>query len=543
MADTASRNRLPLFLLLAFVAAAAFFFWPERVDDNGPCANTLHRGVVSAPESFDTQKTSSVQASKVFRDIGEGLMTYTAAGELVPGAAQSSSLSANGLVYTFELRPEGRWSNGEPVTAEDFVFTFRRLAKPATNAPYKKSLTPIANASAIAAGNAAPDTLGVRAAGPLTLEITLTKPTPYFLSLLAHPSTHPKNERNIAQFGDEHVRPGNLVTNGPYRLAAVKTGALVELERNEYYWDNANTAIDRVHWHALNEPMAQYNRFRAGELHVTSTVPPNIFQTIRQQYPNALRVAPNLGVYYYGLNVRKPPFKDKPELRRALSLAIDREALAEQIVGRGEVPAYSWTPPGIPGYDPPQLPFVNMSQDERNELAQGLYASAGFSEDNPARFEILYNTSDENRRIAVAIQEMWRDVLGVEAEIVNVEFRVWLDRMFAGETEAFRSSWNADYDDSHAFLSIMEGGHEQNLPGWSNEEYDSLLKRAETQTDPDTRRRYLEEAERVLLAGHVVIPMYYYVSKHLVSPDVDGWADNVLDYHNSHHLSLRCAGN
>ncbi len=537
MADTAPRNRLPLYLFIVLALSAGFFFWSEPVEENGAgmADNTLHRGLTDFPESFDSQKTSSVQASTVFRDIGEGLMSYAADGRLVPGAAESWELNEDGKVYTFRLRPEGRWSNGDPVTADDFVFTFRRLANPATAAPYTKSLAPVAGVGED--GNA----LGVRAVDPLTLEITLSQPTPYFLGLLAHPSTHPKNERNIVQFGAEYVRPGNLVTNGPYRLVAARTGALIELERNENYWNNANTAIDRVHYHVNTEPMTQYNRYRAGELHITSTVPPSIFQSIREQFPNALRVSPNLGVYYYGLNVRTEPFKDNKPLREALSMAIDREVLAELVVGRGELPAYSFVPLGIPGYDPPQLTFSNMSQQERNAQARRLYYSAGYSDDNPASFELLYNAGDEHRQLAVAVQDMWRDALGAEVELVPMEFRVWLDRMFAGETEAFRSAWNADYADAHAFVSILATGHEQNLPGWSNAEFDSLMQRAATQTDPDTRSRFLEEAERVLLSEHVVLPLYFYVSKHLVSPDVLGWEDNILDYHYSHHLSLRPA--
>ena len=544
MADTAPRSRLPLYLLIALALAAAFFFWSEPVEKNCPSAadNTLHRGIGSSPESFDAQKTSTVQASSVFRDFGEGLTSYAADGTLVPGAAEAWELNDDGTVYTFRLRSEGRWSNGEPVTAEDFVYTFRRLADPETNAPYKKSLEPILNSADVISGAASTDKLGVRAIDPLTLEIELAQATPYFLSLLAHPSTHPKHAPSIAAHGDEHVRPGNLVTNGPYQLAAVRTGALVELERNVHYWNNANTAIDRVHYHVLDEA-AEYNRFRGGELHVTSTVPSGNFQGIREKYPNALHVAPNLGVYYYGLNVRVAPFKDNEALREALSMAIDREALAEKVVGRGELPAYSWVPPGLSGYDPPQLTFRNMSEQDRIAQARRRYKSAGFSDDNPVRFELLYNTGDDHRRVAVAVQSMWRDVLGAEVELVNVDFRVWLQMMFAGETQAFRSSWNGDYADAHTFLSIMISGHEQNLTGWSNDEFDELMQRAATQTNPNTRNRYLEEAERVLLSEHAVIPLYFYVSKHLVCADVVGWEDNILDYHYSHQLSLRPAAN
>ena len=336
------------------------------------------------------------------------------------------------------------------------------------------------------------------------------------------------------------------MTNGPYRIADVETGALIRLERNSYFRDNAKTAIDSVHYHVLVEPMSEYNRFRAGELHITGTVPPEIFASVRDAYPDALKVSPSLGVYYYGLNVTRAPFKDNLALRQALSMAVDRDVLVEKIVGRGEKPAYSFVPPGIPGYEPPLLPYHSMTQEERNAQAKRLYAEAGYSEENPAEIELLYNTSDEHQRYALAIQSMWRDVLGVEVEIKNEEFQVFVANMRERKvTEAFRASWTGSYNDPHAFLNTLESGAEWNLAGFANDTYDSLMERAARQRDPETRMRYLEEAEREMLANHPLIPLYYYVNKHLVSPDVEGWQDNVLDYHYSHHLSLRAgaAGN
>ena len=537
-------NRKHIYLLVAaaILAAGIFALWPAATerDAAGGDESTLHRGIGAAPESFDTHKTRSVQASIVFRDLGEGLTGYTAAGELVPAAAESWALSDDGLVYTFRLRETARWSNGEPVTAGDFVFTFRRLVDPATAALNARAIGPIANGPAIVGGELPPESLGVRALDDLTLEITLSQPTPYFLELLTHPSTHPQNAANVTAHGAGHARPGTLVTNGPYRLAGVAPGSLVELERNPYYWDDLNTAIDRVHYHVLVEPMSEYNRFRAGELHTTSTVPTDIFASIRKQFPAALRVAPSLGIYYYGFNVTRPPFENNLPLRQALSMAINREVLVEKITGRGEEPAYSWVPPGIPGYEPPRLPFELMSQEERNAQARRLYYSAGYDDDNPARIELRYNTSDEHERIALAIQSMWRDVLGVETTLINEEFQVLLANMRERQvTEVFRSSWNGDYNDAHTFLSIFESESPWNLAGWSNAEFDSLMGRASSQLNPETRRRFLEEAERVLLAEYPVIPLYFYVSKHLVSPEVAAWEDNVLDYHYSHHLSLR----
>jgi oligopeptide transport system substrate-binding protein len=478
----------------------------------------------------------------VLRDIGEGLVTYSASGELVPGTAESWEMSEDGLSYKFRIRPDARWSNGEPVTAADFVFGLQRLVDPATAAFYAAELGNVFNATAIVAGEMSPDELGVTATDERTLVISLVRPTPYLLSLLTHPSTFPVHRGSIRQHGDAFARAGKLVSNGAYVLADWEPGAIIELHRNEHYWNDAATSIDVVRHHVVNQEMAEFNRYRAGELHITSTVPPDNFEQIRADYAGELHIHPTLGVYYYGFNMTRPPFADNPELRQALSMAIDREVLVEAITGRGEAPAYSWVPPGVDNYDPVRLPYTELSQQERNAIAQSLYRKAGYSRDEPLRFELRYNTSDTQQRIALAVQAMWRKVLGAQAQLVNVEFRVLLDQMREREvTQVFRSSWFGDYNDANTFLAIMQTDSAANTPGYSNPEYDELMRSAGEQLDLDRRRLYLEEAERVLLADHVVIPLYIYVSKHLVSPEVRGWQDNILNYHYSQHLSLGAA--
>ena len=542
MTESQNPRRLPLFVLAAVVVAVvAFALLLQRGADAPGVAeqNTLHRGIGSDPDSLDAHKTDALQSFTVLRDLGEGLLAYNRHAVLIPGVAESHTVSDDGLRYTFGLRDNARWSNGDPVTAEDFVYAYRRLADPATAALYVDSVTAIQNANKIIAGELEPDTLGVTAIDPLTLEIVLEQPTPYFLALLTHPSMHPIHEPSVNLHGDAFARPGNLVTNGPYQLTDLRPGAIVELERNGYYWDDANTAIDRVHYHVLPEPMSEYNRFRAGELHVTGSVPTDIFEQVRADFPDELKVATSFTVYYYGYNVTRPPFEDSPELRQALSMAIDREVLVEKITRRGEQPAYSWVPPGIDGYESAQLPFAGMSQEQRVEQARRLYRAAGYSEDNPLEVELRYNTSDTHQRIALAIQAMWRDAFGFEAKLINEEFRVLLANMRAREvTQVFRSSWNGPYLDAQPFLTVFESDSPSNLAGWSNEEYDDLMQRAAAQTNLDMRRRYLEEAERLLLIEQPLIPLYFYVSKHLVSTEVAGWADNILDYHYSRFMSL-----
>ncbi len=531
-------NRRALLCLAAALLVAACSGKPDP--DAG--LSVLNRSLSADPESLDPQKARSTQAADVLRDIGEGLLAYDPAGALVAAGAERWSVSGDGLTYTFDLRKDARWSTGDPVTADDYVFGLRRLVDPASATFYASAVSAIVNAESIIAGEMPPESLGVRAVDAHTLEISLTEPTLYLLGLLTHPSTFPAHRERVEQHGEHYALPGNLPSNGAYLLERWEPGSVVEIRRNTEYWNDAGTAIDVVYHHVITQEAQELNRYRAGELHITSNVPPESFQQVREEYGGQLRVYPTLGIYYYGFNLSREPFADEPGLRQALSMAIDREVLVERITGRGEAPAYSWVPPGIYNYEPPQLSYAELTQEERNRIAQSLYREAGYGEENPLRFELRYNTSDTQRRIALAVQAMWRDVLGAEAELVNVEFQVLLEQMRAAEiTEVFRSSWLGDYNDAYTFLGVLESGSPSNMPRYVNDEYDALLRNAASQVDADRRRLYLEEAERVLLADHALIPLYFYVSKHLVDPRIRGWGDNLLDYHYSRHLSFDTA--
>ena len=524
--------------LLLIILAATLWSCGESGND-GPQVSTLNRGLSSDPESLDPHKMRSVQAGEVLRDIGEGLASYSATGELVAGAAESWNVSDDGLTYTFTIRPEARWSNGDAVTAEDFVFSLRRLVDPATASFNAHMIADVVNAAAISSGDMTPDALAVEAVAERTLLITLSQPTPYFLALLTYPSTFPVHPGSVAEHGDAFTRAGALLSNGAYQLDAWEPGSVLKLSRNEHYWNNAATAIDAVDHHVITQEMTELNRYRAGEIHITGAIPPDSFEQLREERPDEMHIAPYLGVYYYGYNLTKAPFKDNLPLRQALSMAVDRDVLVERVTGRGEMAAYSWVPPGVDNYDPRRFSYADMSQDERNATARRLYHEAGFSKENPAQIELRYNTSDTQQRIALAVQSMWREVLGAEVTLVNEEFQVLLANMRAADvTQVFRSSWIGDYNDAHTFLSILQTGNPSNMPRYESQEFDGLMTRAAEQLDPMRRRLFLEEAERVLLGDHPVIPLYFFVSKHLVSPEVVGWGDNVLDYHYSQHLSL-----
>jgi ABC-type oligopeptide transport system substrate-binding subunit len=514
-------------LLLPLLGIAALF---GAACDGARDVNqsVLNRGLSTDPESLDPHKARTVQALDVLRDIGEGLMSYTANGELVAGTAQSWNVSADGRVWSFVIRENARWSNGDPVTAPHFEFSLKRLIDPQTTSFYAQVLEEVVEA--------------VEASDERSLTIRLRQATPYFLDLLTHPSCFPVHVPSFEEHGDSFARPGRLVSNGAYVLDTWIPGSILILKRNVNYWNNAATAMDVVRHHVITQEVTELNRFRSGELHMTSAVPPDGFSEMQQAFGEQLHIAPYLGVYYYGFNLTKPPFKDNPALRQALSMAIDREVLVEKVLGRGETAAYSWVPQGTANYMPVSFSYADMQQNERNNIARGLYRQAGYGDDKPLQIELRFNTNDTHQRIALAVSAMWREVLGVETRLINEELQVFLANTRQREvTQVYKGSWIGDFNDAHTFLGVMQGGSPTNTPAYANDEYDSLVKRAASQTDPGRRRLYLEEAERVLLADHPVIPLYFYVSKHLVSDEVRGWGDNVLDYHYSQHLSLGAA--
>ncbi len=535
-------SRIFLLAIAAAVVLAIVLYDGGGDSSQTESVRTLQRAMPADAETLDPQKGRSTQASDIQRDIGEGLFTYSRGGEVVPASAERFEISEDGLTYTFYLREDLRWSNGDSVTAGHFVAGMRRLVDPEVAAFNASMLIDLENAEGILSGDIPVSMLGAEAVDDRTLVIRLVRPTAYITGILTHPSTFPVHTPSIAEHGDGFARPGKLVSNGAYKLDAWVPGSLISLKRNEHYWNNRETAIDAVNWHVLVQGAAELSRYRAGELHITSTVPSDSFAQVREEFGDQLSVGPFLAIYYLGYNLTKPPFKDNPALRQALSMAVDREALTEKVTARGETPAYSWVPPGISGYEPVRMGFAALGKEEREQLARRLYREAGYSDDNPLKVELRYNTGDTHRRIVVAVQSMWREVLGVEATLVNEEFQVLLTNMREAEvTQVFRSSWVGDYTDPHTFLSILQSNNAQNMPRYQSEEFDDFMARAGAQVDPDQRKLYLEEAERVMLRDYPVIPLYFYVTRHLVHPDIEGWGDNPLDYHYSQHLSFKAA--
>ncbi len=499
----------------------------------------LHRGNGAEPQTLDPHKAEDVSSANILRDLYEGLVGEAPDGTLIPGAAERWQVNADGTEYTFYLRRNARWSNGDPVTAEDFVAGLRRAVDPLTASHYAQVLAPIRNAAAVIAGQEPPTMLGARAVDAYTLQIELIAPTPYFLGLLTHSTTYPIHRPSLAQHGARFTRPGNLISNGAYRLSEWVVHSHIKLARNTHYWDNVHTTIDEVSYYPTEDSNGAFKRYRAGGLDWTGTVPLNQFRWIRENLADELQVAPYLGTYFYGFNITRPPFKDAPGLRHALSMVIDREILTGKITGAGEVPAYGWVPPGVAGYEAQGVNFSALTPAQRLAEARRLYAAAGYSRVRPLEIELRYNTSENHKKVAVAIAAMWKQALGVKTRLVNEEWKVFLEtRKQKVHTQVFRAGWIGDYNDPYTFAELFHSGHGRNDTGFVNVDYDRLLQKASLTTDAKTRMLLLEQAERILLAEHTIVPIYFYVSKRLVKPYIKGYAANILDHHHSKHMRV-----
>jgi oligopeptide transport system substrate-binding protein len=498
----------------------------------------LVRGGGPEPDSLDPQKARGFEAQSILRDLCEGLTTLDKKGRAAPGVARSWTPSRDGLTYTFDLRQDAHWSNGDRLVAADFVAALQRLVDPATGSAYAQYIDVLANTSDIVSGHKSADTLGVAAPDDRTVVITLATPAPYLPTLLSHPATCPVHRPTLQLHPESIARPGTMIGNGAFVLKEWVPGAYILAVRNHHYWNDAATKLEGVRYLLISDENAELARYRSGELQVTFVVPRGQFDWIRANLADQLHVSPQLSTYYYGFNLRRDPFKDQPKLRRALSLVIDREKLTRLVLRVGELPAYGWVPPGVDDYTSQSFEYAELPMAARIEEAQRLYRECGYSREKPLRFELRYNAGEVHTKLALAIASMWKEALGVEVRLTQVEFKSLLQDIDRGDVEVFRSSWVGDYNDAYTFAQVLKSDFGVNLTHYSSARYDALLRSAALQQDPLTRGALLEEAERVMLADHPLLPLYFYVNKHLVKPVVRGWYDNVMNVVYSRDLAL-----
>ena len=501
----------------------------------------FHRGAAGDPESLDPHKTSTVVESDILLDMLEGLVTYDAKANVVPGVAEKWSISADGLTYTFTLRKDANWSNGEPVRASDFVYSFRRLLNPATGAKYANILYTLKNAEKVNKGQSPLEELGARAVDDKTLELRLEYTAPYFIAQLAHQTGLPVYPPAVEKFGKDFLKPENWVSNGAFVLKSFTPNDKLVAVRNERYREAAATKIDQVIFYPLEDRGAALRRFQAGEIQYYNDVPTDQLKFIRENIKESFRLAPYLGTYYFAFNTKKAPLNDV-RVRQALSLVVDREFLAEQIWGGTMLPAYSLVPPGIGNYARPvEMAEKDLSPVEREDKARALLKEAGYGPGlKPLSIEIRYNTSENHKNTSVALADMWK-VLNVEVKLVNSDLKSHYALLREkGDYDVARAGWIADYSDPQNFLFLAQSDNiGLNYANYANDAFDALMKRAAGEQDLVTRAGFLRQAEEIVVRDLPYLPLMFYGSKTLVSPKLGGFETNVLDRHLTRFLSLR----
>ncbi|MBD8893199.1 peptide ABC transporter substrate-binding protein [Roseibium litorale] len=498
-----------------------------------------HRGNTADPETLDQHKTSTTYEAHILRDLYEGLVAYSADGKIVPGVASEWTVSDDGKVYTFKLRDDAKWSNGDPVVAGDFVFSLQRIMNPETGAKYATVLYPIHNAEPINKGEKKPEELGVKAVDDHTLEITLDAPTPYFIDLLGHQTGLPVHPASVEKYGTDFVKPENIVTNGAFTLTEFVPNDHITAVKNPNFHDAANVAVDKVIYYPTEDRGAALRRFQAGELDTNNDAPTEQVKYMRENLGDQFRVAPYLGTYYYAVNFNDEALA-KPEVRQALSISIDREFLADEIWGSTMVAAYSFVPPGIGNYgEPAYADYMDMPMIDREEKAAELLKSVGYGPDNPLKLTINYNTSENHKNTAVALADMWKP-LGVEISLINTDTKTHYAMLRdGGDYDLARAGWIGDYSDPQNFLFLVESDNTGfNYSHYKNPDYDKLMDEAAATIDLEKRAAVLKQAEEIFMRDLPFIPMMYYGSMNLVSDKVSGFEDNLLNIHPSRYISI-----
>ena len=501
-------------------------------------AGTLRVANMGEPASLDPHKVSGTWENDIVGDMYIGLTTENQKAEPIPGVAESWTISEDGKTYQFKLR-ESVWSDGTPFTAHDFVFSMRRILLPETAAEYASLLYIIKGAEALNKGEQPAETLAVKALDDYTLEIELTGPAPYFLALLTHYTAYPVPKHVIEKHGNLWTKPENIVVNGPFTLVEWTPNTHVKLTKNNNYWGADSVSLDTLIFYTQEDRAAVQKRFRAGEIDVATDFASDQIDWLKKNMPAETRIAPYMGIYYYPVNSSVEPFTDV-RIRQALSMAINREAIVDKVLKTGELAAYSFVPAGVANYgEPAEVQWKDVPYAERLKQAKQLLGEAGYGPDNPLEFTLRYNTSENHKRIAVAVVSMWK-AIGVKAELFNAEVKVHYADLKQGDFQVARAGWIADYNDAQNFLYLLETRTGANNYGrYSNDEFDELMLNAEVTSDLKKRAEMMHRAETLAMRDQPVIPIYHYVSKALVSTKVEGYVDNPQHIHRWRYVSLK----
>ncbi len=527
-------------LSIALFLCAASCHKPESNVETGNRLQILHKGNGPEVQDLDPHLVNGVGAFSVIRALLEGLVSEDPHDlHPIPGVAESWEISPDGKLYTFHLRKEARWSNGEPVTSHDFLNSYRRILSPAIASPVAYMLYPVVNAQEFNGGKLTKfDDVGFRAPDDATLLIALTNPTPYFLSLLNHYSWYPVHLPTIEKYGPGYergsrwTRPGRFVGNGPFTLEEWRINSRIRVKKSASYWDAATVALHEIVFHTIDSNDVEERAFRSGQLHLTDSIPVNRIERYRRDRPDLLRIDPYLGTYFFRVNVTRPPL-DNRLVRRALAMSIDRQAIVERVWRGGQVPAAFFTPPDTAGYTSASSIPYDPAQ------ARKLLAQAGYPDGRGLpSIDILFNTSENHKLTAEAVQQMWRANLGADVTLTNQEEKVYFEARARMAYQIYRSTWIGDYIDPNSFLDLWITGGTNNVTGWSNPEYDRLIAAAGETSDQAQRYDAFQRAEAILLEEAPILPIFFYTHAFLIYPSVQGWNPTILDHHPYKFVSL-----
>ena len=518
------------FVLVTFAASSVFAAGTHPVTGEALADDqTFTYSLLDEFTTADPQMVEDVSGSYFVRDLFEGLMNQDADGNLIPGVATGYTTNEAKDVYTFTLRDNARWSDGNPVTAHDFVYAWRRLADPATASPYSwfADIMALENVGAVMSGESPPEALGIRALDNHTLEVRLTASLPYFAAMTTHASTFPSPQWTVRTFGDGWTKPGNIVGNGAYVLTEHIPNETATRERNTMYWNNDATIIDKVVTLVINDENTDFTRWEAGETD-KGAVPSGQYPRLKAEYPDEAISFPRLCTYYMTFNLSPSgpeAFKDV-RVRQALSYALDRSVVTDKVLQGGQIQAFTFTPGATAGFEVPAVAFGQMSQDQRNINAKLLMAAAGYGPDNPLKFEYMYNTSEGHKKIAIAAQQMWKETLGAEATLANQEWKTFLKTRGGQNFDVARGGWCGDYNEASTFLDLMTTPSGYNDGKFSNAEVDELMTSARTMSDATSNYTRVEE----IMANEMpIIPVYHYTGVFMLRNNLKGWPFNNVE--------------
>ncbi|PSN08337.1 peptide ABC transporter substrate-binding protein [Siccibacter turicensis] len=510
------------------VAGAFSSAWAADVPAGATLAKKqeLVRHIKDEPASLDPVKAVGLPEIQVIRDLFEGLVNQDEKGTLIPGVATRWQSNDN-RVWTFTLRDDARWSDGTPVTADDFVYSWQRLVDPKNTSPFAwfAALAGIANAQAIIDGKQAPATLGVKATDKRTLTVQLDKPVPFFPNLAANFALYPVPKATVEKFGNDWTKPGNLVGNGAYVLQDRVVNEKLVVVSNTHYWDNAKTVLQKVTFLPINQESAATKRYLAGDIDITESFPKNLYQKLLKDIPGQVYTPAQLGTYYYAFNTEKGPTAD-PRVRLALSMTIDRRLMAEKVLGTGEKPAWRFTPDVTAGFTPRPARMEEMSQQELNAEAKTLLKAAGYGPGRPLNLTLLYNTSENHQKIAIAVASMWKKNLGVDVKLQNQEWKTYIDSRNTGNFDVIRASWVGDYNEPSTFLSLLTSSHSGNIARFKDPAYDKVIEQASIETTDNARNADYNEAENIIASKAPIAPIYQYTNGRLIKPWLKGYPIN-----------------